>query len=408
MNLTSTERALLRDLAKQYAAVAADPVMNVRRAAWRRHNSLKSDRPLIYLRAFAWAELPESKCQIADPFWRRHENNLRRLLYWSSLQDDSIFEPWLTVPAVHACEGWGVDINRHRSNEAGGSYKIDYAIREPGDLAKLRMPHHVIDEQQTAEHYARAREILGDVLTINLDRSPAYLRWTGEISSELGNLRGIENLMLDMIDNPEWLKSFVQFLSDGILKAHDEAEQAGDWNLSAHENQCMPYAEELPDPAANVNGVSRKQLWCHMASQEFTTVSPAMQAEFLLAYQKPIMEKFGLVAYGCCEDLTRKIEILRTIPNLRRIAVSPFANVASCAEQIGRDYVLSYRPSPTDMVGYGLDDERIRTILRRDLRACRNCHTDITLKDVETVQCDPTRVRRWMTIAREVIDEVYG
>ena len=70
--------------------------------------------------------------------------------------------------------------------------------------------------------------------------------------------------------------------------------------------------------------------------------------EFLLRYQLPILEKFGLVSYGCCEDLTRKIDMLRRIPNLRRIGIAPAADVAKCAEQIGRDYVLSYRPSPTD------------------------------------------------------------
>ena len=55
------------------------------------------------------------------------------------------------------------------------------------------------------------------------------------------------------------------------------------------------------------------------------------------------------------EDLTNKIDMLRTIPNLRRIAVSPFANVRRCAEQIGTDYVMSYRPSPADMVSYGFN-----------------------------------------------------
>ncbi|HQE62182.1 MAG TPA: hypothetical protein PLV10_07915, partial [Candidatus Latescibacteria bacterium] len=95
------------------------------------------------------------------------------------------------------------------------------------------------------------------------------------------------------------------------------------------------------------------------------------------------------------------------IPNLRRIAVSPFANVKACAEQIGRDYVLSYRPSPSDMVGYGFDESRARAILSEDLTACRGCHVDITLKDVETVQSDPERVRRWVSLTRTVIDEVW-
>ena len=102
------------------------------------------------------------------------------------------------------------------------------------------------------------------------------------------------------------------------------------------------------------------------------------------------------------------IDMLRQIPNLRRIAVSPFANVARCAEQIGRDYVLSYRPSPADMVSYGFDEDRIRSILRRDLKTCKDCHVDITLKDVETVQADPDRARKWVVVTREVIDEIFG
>ncbi|MHB1457867.1 MAG: hypothetical protein ACYC0V_13235 [Armatimonadota bacterium] len=88
------------------------------------------------------------------------------------------------------------------------------------------------------------------------------------------------------------------------------------------------------------------------------------------------------MAYGCCGDLTRKIDIIRQIPNLRRIAVTPYANTARCAEQIGRDYVLIYRPNPTNIVSYDWDLARVRSILKCNLEACRDCHVDITLKDV--------------------------
>ena len=168
----------------------------------------------------------------------------------------------------------------------------------------------------------------------------------------------------------------------------------------------MPYAEELEDPAPNRTGVKRKQLWGYMAAQEFTAVSPAMHDEFLLQYQIPILKEFGLASYGCCEDLTNKIDILRQIPNLRRIAVSPFADAKKCAEQIGTDYVISYRPSPADMVSYGWDEDRIRKILTRDLEACKGTFVDITLKDVETVEKDPNRVREWVKLTRSIIDDV--
>ncbi len=408
--MSTADREILRDLARRYAEVAADPVQDRRRAKWRRHNSLKGGPPLIYVRAFAWQELPEWTCRCTDPFFQFHERSLRHLLVWHSYQDDSIFEPWVTQGAAYTCYGWGVTAARHTSDDPRGSYKVDYPIKSLDDIAKLRTPWHGIDEAKTAEAAARLQDAIGDIITVAVDRGPVYRMWTADLSTDLGHLRGIEHIMMDMIDNPEWFHRLLQFMSDGVLGVQDAAERAGDWGLCDHQNQAMPYAEELPDPAANVYGVKRSQLWGYAAAQEYTGVSPAMHEEFLLRYQLPMLSKFGLAAYGCCEDLTRKIDMLRQVPNLRRIAVAPAADVAECARQIRGDYVLSYRPSPADMVSYGFDPERARTILRRDLAACRanGCHTDITLKDVETVEGDPTRVPRWVGIAREVIDEIWG
>ena len=406
--MNTRDRNILRDLAKQYAEVCAQPVQNERRNLWRRHNSLRKTRPLIYVRAFAWREMPQATLQCDDPFARQYEDFFRYRLFWNTLDDDSIFEPWVTVTASHVCSGWGLTGKRNFSDEPGGSFKVDYPIKALSDIEKLKVPRHQIDETKTSEAVSQLSDLIGDIIPIAVDRGPAYRMWTGDLSTDLGYLRGMECLMLDMLDNPEWLHRLVKFMSDGVLKTHEEAEAAGDWGLCDHENQAMPYAEELEDPAAHTNGVKRSQLWGYMAAQEMTGVSPAMHDEFLLQYQLPILKSFGLVAYGCCEDLTNKIDLLRQIPNLRRIAVSPFANVARCAEQIGQDYVLSYRPSPADMVSYGFDRSRIRSILKRDLEACGDCHVDITLKDVETVEKDPRRVQDWVAITRDVIDNVFG
>ena len=406
--MPSDDRSILRDLAKQYIEICSNPKQDERRALWKQLNSLKPTRPLIYVRAFAWDEMPQSRCLCEDPFLRQFESFFRNHLFWNTFGDDSVFEPWITVQADRECSGWGVSGERKFSGEPGGSFKIDYPIREPEDIERLRVPWHEIDEEKTAESVDKLEDAIGDIITVNVDRGPAYRMWSGDISTELGYLRGIEHFMADILDRPEWLHRLVKFLGDGVMKTHDEAEAAGDWGLCAHQNQAMPYAGGLPDPASNTNGIDRNRLWGYMAAQEFTGISPAMHEEFLLRYQLPILSKFGLTAYGCCEDLTHKIDMCRGIPNLRRIGVAPVADVAKCAEQIGRDYVLSYRPSPADMVSYDFDVDRIRSVLTVDLEACRDCHVDITLKDVQTVQGDPTRVQRWVAVAREVIDEVFG
>ncbi len=406
--MSSIERGIVRDLAKRYLEVAQAPLQEERRKLWRDLNSLRRTRPLIYVRAFAWHEMPEAATICQEPRLRGYEHHFRHLLCWHSLGDDSVFNPWVVVRPHFSHHGWGLDVRRNLTGVAGGSYKIDYPLKTLEDAGKIIMPRHAIDEEATADALAFAVELLGDILPVTLDRSPNYTMWSGDLATILGQLRGIENIMLDMYDNPALLQRLMEMLAQGIEGVQAEAEAAGDWSLLGHQNQAMPYAHELPDPAPDTNGVQRQQLWGFMAAQEFTAISPAMHEEFLLRYQLPILQKFGLTAYGCCEDLTQKIGMLRRIPNLRRIAVAPSANVAACAAQIGHDYVISYRPSPVDMVSYDFNPERMRRILTRDLASCRGQSLDITLKDVETVGGDPNRVRTWVSITREVINDLFG
>ncbi len=406
--MNESDRNIVRELARQYAELANSPEQKVKRDLWRAKNSFKLTAPLIYIRAYAWNEMPMSKLQTADSVCRQIESFLRNELFHATFGDDYIFEPWYSVSATYKCSGWGVDSKREYPGEAETleAFKYDYPIKNLDDIKKMCPPVHAIDETATAEKLAKVQELIGDILPVDLMRGPCYRNWTADISTDLGRLRGMENFMLDMYENPEWLHSLLQFMSDGVLRTHKQAEAAGDIGLTFTYNQAMAYAEELPDPAPNVNGVKREQLWCFTAAQEYALVSPEMHEEFLLRYQLPVMKNFGLVAYGCCEDLTHKIEMLRQIPNLRRIAVSPFADVRKCAEQIGTDYVISYRPSPADMVAYGFDESRIRKILKRDLEYLKGTFFDITLKDVETVQSDPDRIRKWVNLVRQIIADI--
>jgi hypothetical protein len=403
--------ALLRHLARRYMDVCRDPAQDRRRDLWRRHNSLHRTHPLIYVRAVAWHEIPESACCCTDPLLREWEDWLRYHLFWAGLGDDSIFEPWLPVPAakITPADGlWGLPV-RWIGRTQGRAGVCDPPLKTPEDLERLARPHHRIDEDRTRAAAGRLQDAVGDIIPVVVDRSPAYLNFSGDISTLLAQLRGLEQIMWDMMDRPGWLHRLAAAMRDGILTVHREAEEAGDWTRLSHYNQAMPYSLELADPAAPGDAARRRDLWCFCSAQEFTGIGPAQFEEFMLRYQMPILAEFGLSAYGCCEDLSGKIGVLRQIPNLRRIAVSPMADVRRCAAQIGDRYVFSYRPSPSDMVGYSWDEARVRRILRQDLAICREYgrHVDITLKDVETVQHEPERLRRWVNITRQVSEEIY-
>lgn len=48
---------------------------------------------------------------------------------------------------------------------------------------------------------------------------------------------------------------------------------------------------------------------------------------------KKWLEKFGLTYYGCCEPLHNKIEILQQVKNLRKISISPRADIKIAAKK---------------------------------------------------------------------------
>jgi hypothetical protein len=401
----------LRELARQVARIAAKSVQDERRELWRRHNSLQRTRPLVLSLGMPfWEEwFPDQSLQCQDPLFRAHERSLRQKIFQDELNDDTVMEPWINVKATYQpptgdCR-WGPQIRFSERTAPRGAFAFRPCVEAEQDFAKLVFPRHAIDEEDTARNFGRMQDAIGDILTVNLDRGPFYRHWSADISTDITRLLGLEQFMVYMLDRPAWLHKVLAFMRDGVLAVHEQAERAGDWRLIHHENQAVPYSKELADPAADGRPVARDKLWVFCASQETTLVSPAMFDEFMLAYQAPIISKFGLIAYGCCEDLTRKIGLLKKIPNMRRISVTPWADMPRCVEQIGQEYVLSWRPNPAEVICRGLDVERIRRITTEGLKAAAGCHVDITIKDHETLPAGPDSLIECIRIMKNIAED---
>ena len=142
-------------------------------------------------------------------------------------------------------------------------------------------------------------------------------------------------------------------------------------------------------------------------SQIFSTVSPAMHKEFGIDYANKWYARFGLVNYGCCEPLDRKLDIVRTIPNLRKISMSPWVDVERGAERIGRDFVFYRKPSPASLAGVTWEPSRVEADLRETLAACarHGCPVELILKDISTVCYQPQRLWEWADTAMGVVTQ---
>jgi hypothetical protein len=122
----------------------------------------------------------------------------------------------------------------------------------------------------------------------------------------------------------------------------------------------------------------------------------------------PILERFGLNCYGCCEPVDKRWHVIEAIPRLRRVSVSPWASIPGMAEKLGDRYIFSMKPNPAHLAMESFDEEMIRQDLRAAMRICRahDCHMEVIMKDCHTIRNDPRRVVRWVQITREEAEAV--
>jgi len=140
-------------------------------------------------------------------------------------------------------------------------------------------------------------------------------------------------------------------------------------------------------------------------AQMFSAVSPAMFDEYEINYSMPIFERFGLVYYGCCDPLDGKMQEVRKIKNLRKVSMSPWVNRERGAYEIGKDYVYSCKPNPAYLASIQFDENLIKNDLMEIKEICRKngCPLEIILKDISTVNNDPSRLWKWAKIAMETV-----
>jgi hypothetical protein len=56
------------------------------------------------------------------------------------------------------------------------------------------------------------------------------------------------------------------------------------------------------------------------------------------------------VQYGCCENLTRKIDGVLSIPNLRVFVCSAWTDLDTVIERVRGDYTIMWRQKASDVV----------------------------------------------------------
>jgi hypothetical protein len=406
--ISRKDKDILRKLAGIVAELADRPAEKEKRKLWISHNSLKSVRPLVFCDPEnGWNEIiTKDQIECEGELAQRWEMVLRKEIFWGkSMQDDKVIEPYFDISYTYTESNWGFTPIMHGGND-GGSYVWEAPIKKYSDIDKVHFPVINIDYKATQETLEVASDTFGGLIKV---RKTGVWWWSLGLTFTLALLRGLGTMMIDMIDNPKLIHRLMKILSEGTLEKLNFLSENGLLSLNIDRyvgSGGFGYTEEIPAKGFNGSQVRTTDMWGFCESQETVGVSPQMFEEFIFPYQLPILKCFGLNCYGCCEPLDPRWHIIKNIPNLRRVSVSPWANFAQMAEYLQDHYVYSLKMTPTDIAVPKIDEDVVRKRIRDVLNITKGCIIEIIMKDNHTIGKNPDNVIRWTQIAREEAERI--
>jgi hypothetical protein len=342
-----------------------------------------------------------------DDFARGMEWHFRSTMFrWEYFQADAVVEDAFYINKHAVNTGSGLSVRENTIVHDEKNYIISHAyidqLDTPDKVKALRDPVITVNPDLDNKRKAWAEEILDGILPVRLRGAYfGHAPW-----DTISRYRSVESVLVGLADEPELMHATIKRFSDMGLSQMKQLEKLGLLDYEIPDLHCTPpYVTGLkPDDGP----VTLKNIWFRGTAQLFGDVSPAMFDEFELQYMKPLMAECGLVYYGCCEALDNKIDMLKTIPNLRKIGVSPWANPETCAEKIGGSYVYAHKPNPAHVSG-AFNPEAVKEEIKRIVKTCmaNNCPYEFVLKDISTVTYKPENLINWTKTVMETIDTYY-
>jgi len=412
MFIRPKDRETLRTLAIQVAEIASLPVQKEKIALWKKLNSLKKVRPLVWITEVPWQEMnvnDELTLSTETDFLQSVEMQLRVALYqWRHIKGDMVYEPkFYSWTEFKKFNDFGMT-ERTESLQGDGLCSRHYIpqIKTMDDILKIHTPDVEVDDIATEQNYEVLCSLFGDILSV--EKYGIGCLWFAPWDM-LVTWWGVTELFYDLILKPDLVHAAIDRLVSAWIERQEQCKKLNLLSLSNGNFRIGSggpgFIDELPALGFDGACVRTVDQWGCSTSQIFSEVSPAMHEEFALRYEKKWLNQFGLTYYGCCEPLHNKISLLRTIPNLRKISVSPKADKAKSAEEIGTDYVISLKPNPAVLATNSWDPVKAREILRDELNKTKGCIVEIVMKDISTVRHQPHRLWEWSEIAMDLAEE---
>jgi len=441
--VADNDRSTLRSLAEKVAKIAALPIHKETAREWTRLNGLRKGRPLVWINEIPWQEMnfnDELTLVCEDEFCRGVEWQLRSTIYqWEHMRGDMVVEPVFYSGLVVRDTGFGIKQEGPViPSGAVCSQQFRPQIKGESDIARIKDPVVTHDVEASERNYQTLVDLFGDILPI-VKRGIVH-QWFAPWD-ELIRWWDVEEALMDMVTRPELVHMAMDRLVSAYLARLRQWEELNLLSLREGNYRVgsggLGYTDELPQPGcfgiSEAQGPGQSQRtgvedtaqtsgthqipkhrpvrpidqWGCATAQIFSTVSPRMHEEFALQYERRWLSRFGLTYYGCCEPLHDKLDILASVPNLRKVSMSPWADVDMAVPKVAGKYVFSHKPSPAVFAVDVYNPDQARRNLTDVLDRTDGCVVEVILKDISTVRGDPQRLWKWAEMAMDVVER-YG
>lgn len=410
----------IRELARQILELAAAEENQVRRKRWADHNDLRQRQaPLLWVcpdNDGAWMEfIPPSALVCKDEDLRGLELELRKYLYQAEyLKDDFVFEPrvYFDIPGEYTGylygsadqkRAWGIPVIKQQAGKK--AYHLENFLHTDQDYEALL--GHEVDFIPDGKEWSRLRDKYSEALDgiLEVEFHLPYSVLVQSLLIELVHLRGLEELMYDLYDEPERLEHVMRHMGESkarLLKRLEADKMLFDNRTNIYTGSgSLGYTNDRRKKAEDV---VLGDMWGFADAQEFSNVSPEMFEHFAIQNQKIGLNLFGRSCYGCCEPLDHKYDaIYRNISNIRRLSVSPWSNIEEAAERIGNRAVFSWKPNPM-RICTGFDETEMYAWLKEVAEAAKDCYLEIILKDIRTCNGSNRPLIKFIELADKAFD----
>ncbi len=404
------DRERLRQRAQLQLDYANEPKNDTILKKWQAQAAGRRESPPVRLLFSNFRhEVVTPRLQCEGELAREIEGALLSALVGRELfDDDTPISPTFAMSWQTHVQPFGIAarITRADGDNAQG-FHIDPVISDlAADIDKLRGGAFGVDREATMQRRALVEDIFGDILPVRMVMGSL----PGGITNPLVHLMGMEAFYMAMYDCPDAVHEAMEMATTVYEKYYDFLEKEKlllpTNGLSPLAQESFAFTDELP-----TDNVSRTtECWGFLESQETTAVAPETFGEFVFPYQQRLVDRFGLLSYGCCERVDAIWpDYLSKWPKLRKLSVSPFNDEPRVGECLRGSRVVYYsKPRAEFVTSDGpLNDEAITAEFKKVCEAASGCLFEIAQREVGTIFGDVERGRHYVRLAKEAVDTYW-